>query len=184
MNMKKQKCTIRIQATPNPNSWKFVLDCPVIDDGQITYMAYGESDNDLIRAVFAYPDTVQVHMVSNTVTVTFDAKAAIEPAKEAVKQILMREVERHDSSFLAKKEKAPAELVIIDEIIERKIRPILRGDGGDVTVVELQDNVVYIKYRGACGSCPASTAGTLILIRDALRSEFNSDVEVKLWQSK
>ena len=36
-----------------------------------------------------------------------------------------------------------------------KIRPSLQADGGDVELVEItEDNVVKVKLKGACGSCP------------------------------
>ncbi|MFH1619735.1 MAG: NifU family protein [bacterium] len=37
-----------------------------------------------------------------------------------------------------------------------KIRPMLQGDGGDVTLVDVDEKtgVVKISLRGACGCCP------------------------------
>ena len=35
--MSSQDVLIRIQATPNPNAWKFVLDRPVLNEGKATY---------------------------------------------------------------------------------------------------------------------------------------------------
>ncbi|MFN2606873.1 MAG: NifU family protein [Acidimicrobiales bacterium] len=39
------------------------------------------------------------------------------------------------------------------------IRPALQADGGDITVVGLDEatGVVEVELVGACGSCPAST---------------------------
>lgn len=45
----------------------------------------------------------------------------------------------------------------VEEVIER-VRPFLQRDGGDVQLVEItDDNVVKVKLKGACGSCPMST---------------------------
>lgn len=39
-----------------------------------------------------------------------------------------------------------------------QIRPYLRQDGGDVEFVEMtSDNVVKVRLKGACGSCPHAT---------------------------
>jgi Fe-S cluster biogenesis protein NfuA len=43
----------------------------------------------------------------------------------------------------------------IEEIISR-IRPSLQADGGDIELVGVEDNVVKVKLKGACGSCPMS----------------------------
>ncbi|MDO8673570.1 MAG: NifU family protein [Dehalococcoidia bacterium] len=38
------------------------------------------------------------------------------------------------------------------------IRPALQADGGDIEVVDVQDNGrVTVRLLGACGSCPMST---------------------------
>ena len=42
--------------------------------------------------------------------------------------------------------------------ILEQVRPYLQADGGDVTFVELTDDmVVMVELTGACGSCPYST---------------------------
>jgi Fe-S cluster biogenesis protein NfuA len=47
-------------------------------------------------------------------------------------------------------------LAKVKEIIEQ-LRPYLQADGGDLSFVELtEDNIVKVKLRGACGSCPYS----------------------------
>ncbi|MFO7952437.1 MAG: NifU family protein [Bacillota bacterium] len=39
-----------------------------------------------------------------------------------------------------------------------KIRPALQRDGGDVELVEVDDDgVVKVRLTGACGGCPMST---------------------------
>ncbi len=44
----------------------------------------------------------------------------------------------------------------VKEEIE-KIRPYLQADGGDVEFVEMDDNVVKVRLKGACAGCPMST---------------------------
>ncbi len=40
-----------------------------------------------------------------------------------------------------------------------EIRPYLQGDGGDCELVSVEDNgTVHLKFVGACGGCPSSTA--------------------------
>ncbi len=36
------------------------------------------------------------------------------------------------------------------------IRPMIQSHGGDIELVELKDNIVYIRFLGACASCPIS----------------------------
>ena len=44
----------------------------------------------------------------------------------------------------------------VEEVISA-IRPMLQADGGDVELVEVdEDNVVKVRLKGACGGCPMS----------------------------
>ncbi len=43
----------------------------------------------------------------------------------------------------------------IEEALAR-IRPMLQADGGDVELVDVQDGVVKVRLKGACGGCPMS----------------------------
>lgn len=43
----------------------------------------------------------------------------------------------------------------VEEIISR-IRPSLQADGGDIELVSIEDNVIKVRLKGACGSCPMS----------------------------
>ncbi|MGA7143424.1 MAG: NifU family protein [Desulfobacterales bacterium] len=36
------------------------------------------------------------------------------------------------------------------------IRPALQADGGDVELVEVENNVVKVRLKGACSGCPMS----------------------------
>jgi Fe-S cluster biogenesis protein NfuA len=72
------------------------------------------------------------------------------------------------------------EMQKIDEILDRTVRPGLQGDGGDIEVLsfEPKEKKVYIHYQGACGTCPSSTAGTLMAIESILRDEFDPECQV------
>jgi Fe-S cluster biogenesis protein NfuA len=51
-----------------------------------------------------------------------------------------------------------------------KIRPYLEADGGDVKIVEINDdNVVMIELLGACGSCPMSTMTMKAGVEEAVK---------------
>ena len=53
-----------------------------------------------------------------------------------------------------------------------KIRPYLEADGGDVKIVDINDdNVVMIELLGACGSCPMSTMTLKAGVEEAVKRE-------------
>ena len=47
--------------------------------------------------------------------------------------------------------------VKVNEVLD-KIRPSIQAEGGDVELIDIRDdNVVVVRLKGACGSCPMST---------------------------
>jgi Fe-S cluster biogenesis protein NfuA len=44
----------------------------------------------------------------------------------------------------------------VEEVLA-KIRVGLKADGGDIELVDVKDNIVYVRLKGACGTCPMST---------------------------
>ena len=61
---------------------------------------------------------------------------------------------------------------MIEELIETRIRPALRQDGGDIELVDVDRNVVTVKLKGACATCPSST----ITMRQFIEKELNKVV--------
>ncbi len=51
-------------------------------------------------------------------------------------------------------------MVFLKELVEKEleeIRPMLQRDGGDVELVSVEEGVVRVRLKGACGSCPMAT---------------------------
>jgi Fe-S cluster biogenesis protein NfuA len=42
------------------------------------------------------------------------------------------------------------------ERVIQEMRPLLQRDGGDIELVDVVDNVVKVRLKGACGTCPMS----------------------------
>jgi len=56
---------------------------------------------------------------------------------------------------------------VIDEI-----RPYLQGDGGDCELIDIDDDgVVQLRFVGACGGCPSSTATLKMGIENYLKEK-------------
>ncbi len=47
----------------------------------------------------------------------------------------------------------------VEKVLE-KIRPYIQSDGGDITLVSVDEasGIVKVTLSGACGTCPSSTA--------------------------
>jgi NifU-like protein len=45
---------------------------------------------------------------------------------------------------------------VIEETLEREIKPALRQDGGDIELIDFADNRVLVKLHGTCSTCRSS----------------------------
>ena len=65
------------------------------------------------------------------------------------------------------------------QILEEEIRPAVAMDGGDITLVSYENNVVKMHLRGACHSCPSSTITLKMGIESRLKQTFPEIVSVE-----
>ncbi|TET89254.1 MAG: NifU family protein [Methanomassiliicoccales archaeon] len=61
----------------------------------------------------------------------------------------------------------------VEEVLEKNIRPALRADGGDIELVEVNEEAGEVKVRlqGACAGCPLSQMTSLTVVERILRQE-------------
>ncbi len=65
------------------------------------------------------------------------------------------------------------------EAVLAKVRPMLQADGGDVELVDVNDEgVVKVKLTGACGGCPMATITLKQGIEVALKEEIPEITDV------
>jgi len=65
----------------------------------------------------------------------------------------------------------------IQAVLEQ-IRPVLQADGGDVELVDVNNGVVSVRLKGACGCCPMSTMTLKMGIEQALKERVPEVKEV------
>ena len=44
----------------------------------------------------------------------------------------------------------------IEQVLDEKVRPILRSHGGEISVDRLENQVLYVKMLGQCAGCPSA----------------------------
>ena len=68
---------------------------------------------------------------------------------------------------------------MIEETIEREIRPSLKQDGGDIDLVDIVGNRVLVATRGACASCQAANLTLKNFVEVKLRELVSPDLVVE-----
>lgn len=183
----KPELLIRMQSTPNPQALKFILNQPVKRMGKATYDSLEETyGNVMAYSLMQIEGAIQVHMFENVITATF--KEGVDPYEKVddTVAVIKSRYAVHNPDFTVEGDKkearkeSPPEFQKIEEILDRTIRPGLQADGGDLEIVRLTGKVLEIKYQGACGTCPSSTAGTLQAIEGILQQEYDPEISIQL----
>ncbi len=67
----------------------------------------------------------------------------------------------------------------VEEVLN-KIRVGLKSEGGDIEFIDVKDDIVYVKLKGACGTCPMST----LTMKNWVETTMKNDIpEVKAVQA-
>ena len=67
---------------------------------------------------------------------------------------------------------APILLDKLEQVLDDLVRPALQSDGGDITVVKIESNDIYVRLVGACSTCPSSIMTLRMGVERLLREEF------------
>ncbi|MBC97656.1 MAG: hypothetical protein CME63_07900 [Halobacteriovoraceae bacterium] len=176
---------IFIQPTPNPNALKFILDKPVKLEGNSTYRSPVEcGENLLAYELFKIRGIDQVHFFDTAITITKFGYEDWENIEEKLMNTIKENFPKHNPDYhdpdpeADRRAALSPELQDIEKILDKTIRPGLQGDGGDIMALSYEDNILLVKYQGACGTCPSSTTGTLEAIKGILRDEYNPEIDV------
>ena len=177
--------SVGTELTPNPNALKFILNLPVKNTGNSTYRSPTQCESNLLaQELFKVRGVDQLHMFENVITVSkFNYQEWSEIDDEII-SIITRMMPEHNPDYFdpdpeaERRRNLAPELKDIENILDKTIRPGLQADGGDIQTVTYKDNVLIIRYQGACGTCPSATTGTLEAIKGILRDEYNPELDV------
>lgn len=94
--------------------------------------------------------------------------------KESTKKDVIERVEKHERKLTNLQK-----ISLIQDIIQTEIRPRLKSDGGDLELVDVDRNKVYVRFLGACLGCPATGVTLKALVESKLKEFVAEDVEVE-----
>lgn len=60
----------------------------------------------------------------------------------------------------------------VEALLEEMVRPALNADGGDITLLRIDDGNIYVKLVGSCQSCPSSVMTMRMGVERLLQEEF------------
>ena len=189
---------VRVQPTPNPDAFQFILNGKVIGDGTITFDSPEDAVNDILaKALFGIFGIQSIYLKENFVTITKSNTVGWHTLMEKTGHTL----EEHLSFYQKGDEPEHAEDIhpvleafkkedffnydrdrqteVVNALLDVSIRPALANDGGGINILAIEGKQIKIHYQGACGSCPSSTTGTLQYIEQFLQEAIHPELEVQ-----
>jgi len=68
---------------------------------------------------------------------------------------------------------------LIEDVIDREIRPALRQDGGDLELIDVDGNIVKVRFRGACSGCIISQVTLKDVVEARLKENVSDEIIVE-----
>jgi Fe-S cluster biogenesis protein NfuA len=177
---------IYMEANPNPNSMKFVVNFMLLQEGVSFDYPNLEmaQDSPLAQELFAIPSVERVFYMSNFVTVTKSESVEWPEVQNQIKETIKAYLENDKPLILQEFDKDPlfdendSEVVKqIKGILDEYIRPAVEQDGGAIAFSSFQEGVVKVNLQGSCSGCPASTVTLKSGIENLLKRMLPNDVK-------
>lgn len=171
-----------VDLTPNPQALKFILSEKILNRETRSFANKEEAEKDpLAKGIFELEGVVSIFYMDRFITIEKEPNVSwgkiqmpfVNFIKNFDKNLIPAEIEQAGSNS-----DETETLKVINDILDKRVRPALAGDGGGLEVLDLHDKTLTIRYQGACGSCPSSIQGTLVAIENLLKREIDPSLEV------
>jgi NifU-like protein len=67
---------------------------------------------------------------------------------------------------------------LVETVLDEHVRPQLARDGGDLEIIDIKDQVIYVGLKGACSDCMGSTNTIKMLVEQALKDRIDERIRV------
>lgn len=99
--------------------------------------------------------------------------------KELIKDVIETYYAKLEKEEQAESLLSPAQKILkISKIIETQVAPELQKDGGDITLVDIDGNKVYVKLRGKCSGCKNAMMTLKGFVENTLREAVDKNIDV------
>ena len=153
---------VQTENTPNPNSLKFIPEKKVSNLSSHEISDKSNINNEAIRNILSINGVKSVFLSKDFLSVNKDESIEWEDLKHIIISFINDHYSKGNSILYDKNEKvensdlSEIEKKIVD-ILEKKIRPAVARDGGDIKFKEFDKGVVKVVLQGSCSGCPSST---------------------------
>ena len=153
---------VQTEATPNPNSLKFLPGKTVSNGGSFEITKKDDVKNELIKNLMSVTGVEGIFLSKEFISINKYNDASWDEIKHIVISLINdfysdgKEFVINKSPFEIDENFGEIEKKIV-KILNDKIRPAVARDGGDIKFKEFKNGVVMVQLQGSCSGCPSST---------------------------
>ena len=153
---------VQTEATPNPNSLKFLPGKKVSNSGPYEITNKEDIENELVINIMSINGVESIFLGQDFISVNKHENIKWDEIKHIVIS-LINDFYAHGKDFVIDENTSQKDLDLSDieekivKILEQKIRPAVARDGGDIKFKEFKNGVVKVQLQGSCSGCPSST---------------------------
>ena len=153
---------VQTEATPNPNSLKFLPGKKVSNSGPYEITNKDEIKNELVTNILSLKGVKNIFLGQDFISVNKNDQTKWDDIKHIIIS-LINDFYSDGKDFVIDENIKQAEASLdeieqkIVKILDQKIRPAVAKDGGDIKFKEYKDGVVKVQLQGSCSGCPSST---------------------------
>ncbi len=160
------------------------LDTHEDDEGALICRCFGVTDT-RIRRIVLENDLTTAEQVTNYIKAGGGCGSCLADIDDMIADIVQEKataVAAATEVVKAKEENKPLttlqKINLIQQVLEEEVKPALAQDGGDVDLYDVEGDLVKVILKGACDSCPSSTATLKMAIEARLRDRISQDLTV------
>ncbi len=144
------------------------------EGGELVCECFGVTDRQIIKAIRDNGLTTVEEVTGAT-----KAGGGCEKCHEDIQGIIDKVMAEASEKPIPKKMTNIQKIKLIEETLEKEIRPALRSDGGDIELIDVEGSAVMVALRGMCTSCAASEATLKDYVQTVLRDKVTSELTVE-----
>ncbi len=145
-------------------------------EGEVICHCFGVTDKEIEKIVREY-DVTTVEQLTDTCKAGGGCGNCIPELEAMITRLTAEETAEADSTEppMTNLQK----IHLIEDVIDREIRPALRQDGGDLELVDVDGNTVKVRFRGACAGCVVSQVTLKDVVEARLKDNVSEQITVK-----
>ncbi|MBE6452408.1 MAG: NifU family protein [Alphaproteobacteria bacterium] len=146
---------IETQNTSDENVVNFFPPQPILKSGQAEFAdSKSLRKSPLAEEIFDIGEVTSLFITSELISVTKTPQGDWKFLKPQIMAIIMDYLSTGEEIVLNTENANTDTVTQIKGLLNARIRPAVKQDGGDIAFIDFKDGIVFVEMQGSCKGCP------------------------------